>query len=62
MKDNLKTLIYFFFTAGEILSDVEAAIRQCWEPIIGDDFKVVVSIYIVNVKKLPSGIFHWRLF
>ncbi|XP_071131122.1 multiple PDZ domain protein-like isoform X15 [Mytilus edulis] len=28
---------------GELLPDVEAAIRQCWEPIIGEDFEVVVS-------------------
>lgn len=32
------------YSAGELLPDVEAAIRQCWEPIIGEDFEVVVSI------------------
>ena len=46
----------FVLTAGELLPDVEAAIKQCWEPIIGDDFEVVVSLVLCVVFVI---IFPW---
>jgi hypothetical protein len=30
------------FSDGELSADIEAAIRACWEPIVGEEFEVVV--------------------
>ena len=38
-------MIYHNYLAdGELSPEVEVALRACWEPIIGDEFDVVVSI------------------
>ncbi|XP_046567943.1 multiple PDZ domain protein-like isoform X6 [Haliotis rubra] len=37
--------------SGELLPDVEAAIKACWEPLIGSDFEVVVA----QLSKFKEG-------
>ncbi|XP_053394209.1 multiple PDZ domain protein-like isoform X3 [Mercenaria mercenaria] len=36
---------------GELSPDIEAAIRACWEPIVGDEFEVVVA----QLSKFKEG-------
>jgi len=32
-----------YVSEGDLTPDIEAAIKLCWEPIVGDDFDIVVS-------------------
>ena len=39
----------YVFSDGDISPEVEVAIKACWEPIIGDEFEVVVSVPTVKI-------------
>ncbi|XP_064604764.1 multiple PDZ domain protein-like isoform X2 [Liolophura sinensis] len=43
--------IYTEDYSGDLLPDVEAAIKACWEPIVGEDFEVTVA----QLSKFQDG-------
>lgn len=36
-----------YISEGELSPDIEAAIRACWEPLVGEEFEVVVSSLVI---------------